>query len=264
MPNIASQILPEFMRPFSWIAATRYKGKDPEAATIKAKAKERILNRLGNGSKNVPTEQVDFMLSVLYSQLKIGDSQKVEDSLVSKLSDPQFSFSEFVAEKLSAPAHIIEPFMEKFYSQQSALNDYEPDIEDFQIQLKVLKPPKGTDIQHFTEILPEEVRVPLNILELLPDNALCVSNLPLSNGVEVYRKLFSKYGEIQQCSLIKDINRTSISLYNHSLGNPMYVVLAYADVASVAKAKKLMNNYFLESSLLKVKVSRIRFHPLGQ
>ena len=67
---------------FSWIAKERYKGKDPDAESIKANAKESILKRLGQ--KDIDKNDIDIMISLMYQELKGKNSNKTKDLLCTK------------------------------------------------------------------------------------------------------------------------------------------------------------------------------------
>ncbi len=193
---------------FSWIAANDFRGGEWDTSQLKLQTRDNVVKRLGARASSIPVEQISFMLNMLNEQLKQGKTQAVENDLVSMLSDPQFNFKTYATRLAAVPACVTAQAVAKQeLLDRPRHSAYEPNPEDAAVQFTVMHPPKGTAMRHFTEVLPASLRTPVSILDLLPDNAICVTNLPASPRAEDYRRLFIKFGDIDRCGIVEDINR---------------------------------------------------------
>jgi len=190
---------------YSLISYRSYAYKDVKGDEIKETAKKRILSRLGEKAKDIPEEVMNLMIGEAYQELKGSNSQKAEDLLVNTISDKDFFFPSYMIERFLVPLYAVRQQMTKEAMESRSKQDYYPDTEDEEIVIKV-PPPKGIHLKHFTEIIPESVRLPINILDMLPDNGICVTSLPNSFKEETLKNLFGVYGSIAKWTIIHDIN----------------------------------------------------------
>eukprot|EP00826_Nyctotherus_ovalis_P059304 TRINITY_DN8232_c0_g2_i2.p1 TRINITY_DN8232_c0_g2~~TRINITY_DN8232_c0_g2_i2.p1 ORF type:complete len:258 (+),score=18.19 TRINITY_DN8232_c0_g2_i2:178-951(+) len=191
---------------FSWIAAGRYKEKDSNAPDIKSAAKKRIIERLGKRAKDFSDEGMDFMIGIMYEKFKGGDAKQTEDLLVSTIADDEFLLANYLTEHYSLPLYAQYELRAKERTEQRAQKDYDPDPEDAETLIQFSTPPKGINLRHFTQIIPDSLKTTKNILDMLPDNGICVCSLPDSFTVETCQKLFEVFGPIAKCTVIHDVN----------------------------------------------------------
>jgi len=233
--------MPQAYRNFSWISGIQYEATRSEGPKIKAQLKQNIVKMLGKNAAKFEQKDLDFLVSTEFYRIK--DNLKEQEKFVKYLLDPDFTIENYINSKFNIPNQTMIKEEQKEIMSKNLLNDYEPEIEDMQKIIKIRDPPKGENLQHFTDLgIPENLRTPRNLLEILPGNGLVVTNLPDSVKYEEFRKMFTKYGKIKKSSLIYDINR-----------RPMYFVILFEDKNCVKEAKKEMNNFYIDGTLLKAK-----------
>lgn len=193
---------------FSWIAAGRYKEKDVNAPEIKSAAKKRIIERLGKRAEDFSDEGMDFVIGTMYEKFKGEDAKQAEDFLVSAIADDEFLLADHFVEHYSLPLYAYYELKAKERAEQRAQEDYNPDPEDAETLIQLSTPPRGVSLKHFTQVIPDSLKATKNILDMLPDNGICVCSLPDSFTVETCRELFEVFGPIAKCTVIHDVNST--------------------------------------------------------
>ncbi len=196
----------------SWVNSYRYEGAEEGAKKAKEAVNAEVEKRLKEQQIIPPQIQLDFLLNLQYDRVRRGEAIQVEDELVKLLSDPEFSFRDFVLKRFSVPPSVAAMALatQEATSSSAEKADYKPDCEDEAHEVLYKRPNPGMELKHPTEAVPQELRTPQSILDLLPATAICISNLP--NGptaptVEAYQRLCARFGSIEKCTLIHDINR---------------------------------------------------------